>query len=144
MDNDVGSTTNRHRRATDKQSDEIDDLIRKEPDEKTRLILIILNNINRNLVANTALTSEIADKQEVYTEAFSKHIKEHDAMSNRGRGMLRVIGWVLAIAQIVFGYLWVVATGSISHIQDDLDKNNLEHVRIDDRLKVLEKERGLP
>lgn len=144
MENDIGSVSNRHRRIDDKQSDEIDELIRKEPDEKTRLNLIILNKINRNLVANTALTSEIADKQEIYTEAFSKHIKEHDALRNKGRGMLTVIGWVLAIAQVVFGYLWFIATGSISHIQDDLDKNNLEHVRIDDRLSVLEKERGIP
>lgn len=144
MDRDIGSTTNRHRRATDRQSDEIDELIRKEPDEKTRLILIILNNINRNLVANTTLTSEIAEKQEIYTTAFSNHIKEHDATSNKGRGMLTVIGWVLAIAQVVFGYLWVLATGSISDIRDDLDKNKIEHVRIDDRLKALEKERGIP
>lgn len=47
------------------ESDRLDDLIHQEGDEKTRLILIILNNINRNLVANTTLTQEIAAEQQV-------------------------------------------------------------------------------
>ena len=85
---------------------EIDDLIKQENDPKTRAILLVLQNINISLMANTQAVNDTDTQLKAHMSAVAKSTEENNALLNKGRGMWNVISVCLAIVQAGLIYLY--------------------------------------
>lgn len=79
---------------------DIEHLIAGEEDPKQRVYLIVLNNLNNSLVANTDTIRSVSSKLDTHLMNFESYTKDKDAMLNKGRGAWKVAAWVLGIAQV--------------------------------------------
>lgn len=89
------------RRASDQQNDEIAELIKLEDDPKNRAFLIILQNINLSLIANTKTVNDIDEQLKSHLIEFRTRMKTEDALLNQTKGAWRVVSYVLSIAQMI-------------------------------------------
>jgi hypothetical protein len=94
-----------HHRATDVNNDEIGDLIRQEDDPKNRAFLIILQNINLSLIANTQTINDMDAQLRKHLSEFSKHTQQDAELLNKGRGAWRVLSSVLVAVQMILGWM---------------------------------------
>ena len=107
---------------------EIDDLIKQENDPKTRAILLVLQNINISLMANTQAVNDTDMQLKRHMVEVAKRTEENNALLNKGRGMWNVISVCLAVVQaglIYFMGMYLTDIKSL-HISDSsLDKRVL-------------------
>lgn len=95
------------RRAMDAYNFDIEHLIAAEPDPKQRVYLIVLNNLNNSLVANTDTIRSVSQKLDAHLTNFETYTKDKDEILNKGRGAWKIAAWVLGIAQAVLVTGWV-------------------------------------
>lgn len=130
------------RRMTDQEmrsedhNDEIASLIKEEDDPKNRAFLIILQNINLSLIANTRTVSDIDKQLKAHLVEFKERAKTEDARLNRGIGAWRVMVGIVGIAQLII-------LGVVNYGYTELKALHDADVEIAMRLTVLE-HRGRP
>ena len=122
------------RRHDDGGKIEIDDLIKQENDPKTRAILLVLQNINISLMANTQAVNDTDTQLKAHMSAVAKSTEENNALLNKGRGMWNVISVCLAIVQaglIYFMGMYLSDIKSLHASDSTLDKRVLilEHAK---------------
>ena len=117
-----------NRRYDDGGKTEIDELIKAENDPKTRAILLVLQNINVSLMANTEAVNDTDTQLKAHMSAVAKSTEENNALLNKGRGMWNVISVCLAIVQAGLIYFMGMYLSDIKslHVSDSsLDKRVL-------------------
>ena len=126
-------TQQQNRRATDAaMSLDIDQMILEEEDKKQRAFLIVLNSINKSLIANTETIKEVSEKLESHLLSFEEHTKAEEALMNKGRGAWWVATWVISVVQVIGLGIWGVASNDIREIH-----TSLKH--LETRMAVVEK-----
>jgi len=110
---------------------EIDDLIKQENDPKTRAILLVLQNINISLMANTQAVNDTDTQLKAHMSAVAKRTEENNALLNKGRGMWNVISVCLAIVQAGLVYF-------MGMYLTDIKSLHIDDLELDKRLIVLE------
>jgi hypothetical protein len=110
-----------NRRHDDGGKTEIDELIKQENDPKTRAILLVLQNINVSLIANTEAVNDTDRQLKQHMTAVAKNAEENNALLNKGRGMWNVISLVLAAVQMALVYFMSMYLTDIKslHAEDD-------------------------
>ena len=117
-----------NRRHDDGGKTEIDDLIKQENDPKTRAILLVLQNINVSLMANTEAVNDTDTQLKRHMVEVAQRTEENNALLNKGRGMWNVISVCLAIVQAGLIYFMGMYLSDIKslHVSDStLDKRVL-------------------
>ena len=124
---------------------DISQMIASEDDPKQRASLIVLHAISLALEANTNTVRDISVKLEKHLEAFSSHASTEQAMMNQGRGMWKIMAWVLTGAQVIGIGLWTDTRALQKESQADRDALHLDiqavrmaDNKIESRLGVLE------
>jgi hypothetical protein len=119
------------RRHDDGGKTEIDELIKQENDPKTRAILLVLQNINVSLIANTEAVNDTDRQLKQHMTAVAKNAEENNALLNKGRGMWNVISLVLAAVQVALVYF-------MSMYLSDIKSLHQEDVGLEKRIIILE------
>jgi hypothetical protein len=96
-------------------NDEIGELIKLEEDAKNRAFLIILQNINLSLIANTQTVNDIDEQLKEHLVEFKARAVREDEILNKGRGAWHIVSWVLGSAQIIV--IWLVLQ-TLAEIRD--------------------------
>ena len=120
-----------NRRYDDGGKTEIDDLIKSENDPKTRAILLVLQNINVSLMANTEAVNDTDRQLKQHMTAVAKNAEENNALLNKGRGMWNVISICLAVVQAGLVYF-------MSMYLADIKSLHAEDAGLEKRIIVLE------
>ena len=120
-----------NRRHDDGGKTEIDELIKAENDPKTRAILLVLQNINVSLIANTEAVNDTDRQLKQHMTAVAKNAEENNALLNKGRGMWNIISLVLAAVQVAFVYF-------MSMYLSDIKSLHAEDAGLENRIIVLE------
>ena len=120
-----------NRRHDDGGKTEIDDLIKQENDPKTRAILLVLQNINVSLMANTEAVNDTDRQLKQHMTAVAKNAEENNALLNKGRGMWNVISICLAVVQAGLVYF-------MSMYLADIKSLHAEDAGLEKRIIVLE------
>lgn len=143
-----------NRRETDsREQHDIDKLIAEENDPKTRLHLMVMNSMNRNLIANTEATNAVAtmvtnvskdleahvERFESHTTAEEAYIKQQDAIINKGKGAWQVIAYVIGGVQLIGLGIWGYASAEISDIHTSIRSVEKVTTDLDKRVTVIEK-----
>lgn len=110
---------------------EIDQLIRSENDPKTRAILLVLQNINVSLMANTQAVNDTDNQLKQHMIEVQKRAEENTALMNRGRGMWQVISGILVFAQMGLIYF-------MSMYLADIKDLHAKDVELDNRITIIE------
>lgn len=126
------------RRAMDVYPFDIERLIADENDPKQRAFLIVLNNINKSLVANTEVTQQLSKDFQSHVEEFAAHASREEALLNQGRGMWKILTAVLAALNIITGYGWVKFTDHLESIDKNIVAGQQEDTSIKGRISALE------
>jgi len=122
------------RRHDDGGKTEIDELIKSENDPKTRAILLVLQNINVSLMANTEAVNDTDRQLKQHMVEVAKRTDESNAMLNKGRGMWNIISLVLAAVQVALVYF-------MSMYLSDIKSLHAEDVGLEKRIIILEQHR---
>ncbi len=117
---------------------DIDGMILEENDPKQRAFLIVLNSINNSLVANTKMTSDVANKLELHLEVYATHASQNEELLNKGRGAWRVAGWIVGIVQIIGLGIWTEAKVELSEINKAAQLQQAAMAAHNTRLAILE------
>ena len=120
-----------NRRHDDGGKTEIDELIKQENDPKTRAILLVLQNINVSLMANTEAVNDTDRQLKQHMTAVAKNAEENNALLNKGRGMWNVISICLAVVQAGLVYF-------MSMYLSDIKSLHAEDAGLEKRIIVLE------
>jgi hypothetical protein len=120
-----------NRRYDDGGKTEIDDLIKQENDPKTRAILLVLQNINVSLMANTQAVNDTDKQLKQHMNEVAKRTEESNALINKGRGMWNVISILLAVVQAGLVYFMTMYLADIKSLHSD-------DIGLDRRITVLE------
>ena len=94
---------------------QIEELIVAADDPKDKAFLLIMNKIAVSLDTNTSLTQMLSDDFKSHTLAFSEHERKEMELINQGRGGFRVALALLAVLQVVIGF---IITNTLSDIKD--------------------------
>jgi len=129
------------RRSTDSKRHDIEAMIAAENDPKQRAFLIILNSINHALMANTSATAGLSQKFDEHLTKFEEKVEADAVILNQGKGMWRVIAWVLGAAQAIIMALAVYAANDLTAIHAALDRQHEDDVRMELRIKNLEEKK---
>ncbi len=97
---------------------DIEHLIAEEQDPKQRVYLIVLNNLNNSLVANTETIRSVSAKLDTHLTNFETYTKDKDEMLNKGRGMWKVAAWVLGVAQMAAAAGWMTIREEMAQMHD--------------------------
>lgn len=125
------------RRASDKRLLDIETMIAEENDPQQRAILIVLNNINVSLLANTESIREIGSRLESHLDEYQSHVDKENAIKNKGIGAWKVLAWVLGIAQTV-----VIGVGVSINSKLNEHTTTIQSAQIVDA-KILERQTAL-
>jgi hypothetical protein len=120
-----------NRRHDDGGKTEIDELIKAENDPKTRAILLVLQNINVSLMANTEAVNDTDRQLKQHMVEVAKRTDESNALLNKGRGMWNIISLVLAAVQVALVYF-------MSMYLSDIKSLHAEDAGLEKRIIVLE------
>jgi hypothetical protein len=93
------------RRKGDQVQQQIEELIVAASDPKDKAFLLIMNKIAVSLDTNTSLTQMLSDDFKSHTLAFSEHERKELELINQGRGGFRVALALLAVLQVVIGFI---------------------------------------
>lgn len=142
----MSDETDNTRRASDRQQDEIDKLIRRENDPERRELMLVLQNINRSLIANTISTQQTQAEVEKHRQDFMVHLRNfeahamnEEAIMNRGRGAWMVLATVLTLAQGVAVYGWNASRNEIESMKATAAAAQIMHEQLLGRINFLEK-----
>lgn len=113
--------------------DDIAELIKQEGDAKNRAFLIILQNINLSLIANTKTVNDIDEQLKQHLVTFQLRAERDDRLMNQGRGMWRILGSLLAVLQVIIG--WAI----VDHRAELADLRNIEAAH-NNRILILEQQ----
>lgn len=129
------------RRATDHPpfSADIDTMIAQEDDQKQRAFLIVLNNINKSLLANTETIRDVSDKLETHLQHFEQHTKEDEALRNKGLGAWKVLSVVIGLIQLAGLAIWNNAREELKDIHLALQKEQVQLMQLESRVLFVEK-----
>ena len=134
------------RRAADHRALDIGSMIAEENDPRQRAQLIVLNNINNSLLANTKMTTEVASKLDDHLTRYEEHTKDEAALINRGIGAWKIIAWVLGVAQAALMGSAGYVSADLKELHGDLHAGQVVDVKtlarvdeLEDRVKVLSK-----
>jgi hypothetical protein len=143
-----------NRQETDsKEQHDIDKLIAEENDPKVRLHLMVMNSMNRNLIANTEATNAVAgmvssvDKDlKAHLENFDKHtadeaarVKAHDELLSNGRFGWKIASGIIAIVQVLGLVIWDSVSSDIKSIHTAIHNSEQVDASLDKRITVLER-----
>lgn len=138
--------TENNRRASDKLQSDIDLSIAAENDPRQRALLIILQSINRSLIANTRATQDTAAglaehsaNFKVHLSNFEKHSINEEALMNKGRGAWWVLTIVLTIAQSFVIYAWRDSKFELDAMKAEARAASILHEKMSARIEFLEK-----
>lgn len=120
-----------NRRHDDGGKTEIDELIKGENDPKTRAILLVLQNINISLIANTEAVNDTDRQLKQHMVEVQKRTDENNALLNKGRGMWNIISLVLAAVQMALVYF-------MSMYLADIKSLHQEDAGLEKRITILE------
>ena len=120
-----------NRRHDDGGKTEIDELIKAENDPKTRAILLVLQNINVSLMANTEAVNDTDRQLKQHMVEVAKRTDESNALLNKGRGMWNIISLVLAAVQVALVYF-------MSMYLSDIKSLHAEDAGLEKRIIILE------
>lgn len=120
--------------ADSKNNDEIGELIKLESDAKNRAFLIILQNINLSLIANTQTVNDIDQQLKEHLDVYKTRSATEDALLNKGRGMWQIVSWVLGTAQLIMVWLMLQTYGELK----DLHRFD---IAVDTRLLLIEQKK---
>ena len=110
------------RRATDKeeffentaeQQAEIERLIAEEPDQKSRLTLLVLSRMNNALIENNRTTRNVVFEVEKIAEKLETIAKEQNEYTNKRKGAWLVFSRVIPILQLI-------VVGAVGLVVNDL------------------------
>lgn len=118
---------------------DIDQMIMQEDDPKQRAFLIVLNNINKSLIANTDTIRDVSDKLETHLQHYEQHTQEEAKLLNQGRGAWRIVAWIIGIVQIVGLGIWTLAREEIKDIHAMLQKEQVQLSQLESRVLFVEK-----
>lgn len=90
-------------------ADEIQSLIREEPDARTRALLLILARIDDSLRENTRQTHDLGMKLDAHLTRYEEQARADSALREQTRGAWRVLAYVLSFAQaaLLAGGTWL-------------------------------------
>jgi hypothetical protein len=129
------------RRLNDLQQEKIDALIAEEPDNKTRLTLMVMSNINKSISANTSLTHAVHNEVKSLKVDFEDHIVKVNAARNEGRGAYKVL-------RVIVPVLWTIifaAVGELYNISTAFyNEFNTNVSLVNSRLQAIELKLGIP
>lgn len=111
-------THNPRRRKVDIYAFDIEHLIAEETDPKQRVYLIVLNNLNNSLVANTETIRSVSQKLDTHLTNFEVYTKDKDALLNKGRGAWKVAAWVLGVAQALAAAGWMTIREEMTQMHE--------------------------
>jgi hypothetical protein len=120
-----------NRRYDDGGKTEIDELIKLENDPKTRAILLVLQNINVSLMANTQAVNDTDTQLKSHMVEVKKQAEINNALINKGKGMWNVISILLAMVQAGLVYFMTMYLSDIKNLRND-------DIGLDRRITVLE------
>lgn len=123
--------TEHNRRHDDGGKTEIDDLIKQENDPKTRAILLVLQNINVSLMANTQAVNDTDTQLKAHMIEVQRQAEKNNALINKGKGMWNVISILLAMVQAGLVYFMTMYLADIKNLHAD-------DIGLDRRITVLE------
>lgn len=142
----MSDETENTRRASDKRQDDIERLIAIEDDPKQRALMIVLQSINRSLIANTISTQSTQIEVEqhrkdfvVHLANFERHAMNEESIMNRGRGAWMVLSTVLTLAQGVAVYGWNASRNEIESMKATAAAAQIMHEQLLGRINYLEK-----
>lgn len=119
------------RRHDDGGKTEIDELIKSENDPKTRAILLVLQNINISLMANTEAVNDTDKQLKAHMVEVQRQSEANAALINKGKGMWNIISLVLAAVQVALVYF-------MSMYLSDIKSLHAEDAGLEKRIIVLE------
>jgi hypothetical protein len=138
--------TEKTRRASDKVQNDIDALIAAENDPKQRALMIVLQSINRSLIANTLATQGIQIDAEhtrkdlaTHLVNFQAHAVNEEAIMNKGKGAWWILSAALALAQGFAIYAWRESRAEIDAMQAQAQSALILHEKMINRIETLEK-----
>lgn len=138
--------TEHNRRPSDKLQADIDLSIAAENDPRQRALLIILQSINRSLIANTRATQDTATGLALHSENFNKHLSNfekhalnEEAIMNKGKGAWWVLTIVLTIAQSFVIYAWRDSKFELDAMKAEARAASILHEKMSARIEFLEK-----
>ena len=108
-----------NRRHDDGGKTEIDELIKMENDPKTRAILLVLQNINVSLMANTEAVNDTDRQLKQHMVEVQKRTEESNALLNKGRGMWNIISICLAVVQAGLVYFMSMYLADIKGLHQE-------------------------
>jgi len=125
-----------NKRSTDytnmtQNNEKITALIEESNDPKDRAFLIVLQQINTSLIANTSTINDVAFKLNTHLDDYEKHSISEEALLNKGKGAWTIITWFIAILQ---GILVIAA----STLYTDIKSLHITDISLDKRVTVLE------
>lgn len=127
------------RRRLDDISMNIETMIAEEDDPKQRAFLIVLNNINNSLLANTITVRDIGGKLDSHLVNYENNVRNSDKLINRGKGMWVVFAWVIAIAQAAVLAVGTWAAKELSDIHTIQQNAQIYITRVEARVQAVEK-----
>lgn len=127
------------RRSTDFKRHDIEAMIAEENDPKQRAFLIILNSINTSLLANTKTIQDVSRSLEDHLERYDAHVASEEALLNKGKGMWKVMAWVLAAVQTIAIGLVVRVDTHMSDINKSIESLAMADAHLVERVTSLEK-----
>lgn len=110
------------RRASIQQQQKIDELIESEPDQNTRVILMVMSNINKFIAANTELVYSIHKEVKSLKKELDDHITATDIVKHKGEGMYQVIRVIVPVLWITVFSLVGATYKSYSSFHDDINQ----------------------
>lgn len=120
-------------------------LIAQENDPKMRVLLMLVNNSNDNLAANTVAVeanisaiNELAIRLDGHLVTFEQRAMRDDEMRNQGKGAWKVLAWVLGIAQAAGAYVWVDIKAEIKELHLSVVSSQKADATIESRLNSIE------
>lgn len=95
----------------------IEALIQEEADPRERAHLLILYQIATVLIDNVAAVRETTDEFKAHRLEYEAHVDREESYINQGRGMWRVAGVVVIVAQAALGYLYAQHIDAMRRIE---------------------------
>jgi hypothetical protein len=114
-------------------------MIAEENDPKQRAFLIVMNTMNVNLVANTETIRVISSKLDGHLSNYDIQTKLEQEWVNKGKGMWKVLAWVLGIVQTVVLLVCVQLRTNLADIHTTLTIISQENAMQEARLNSMDK-----
>lgn len=112
------------------QQEEINELIRNEQDPKNRAFLLVLQQIHQSLIANTETVNDVASKLDKHLTTYEQHAEAEEARINQGRGLWRVLAWMLGLLQVLVLTALGTAYHEVQLLHDHIAKDQVMDMEI--------------